>query len=176
MERRGVRRRRRRRRRRDYQAPRQPGPQQPPRLLPESPATPPPPPRTSRHRFRGRRYINIRGRRAVRLRKPGRRPGLPCRAQPQSRGWERRQRLPGSGRAKNGPRTSPFGGGEVAARRAGESGRRRLFPSATRAALHRLGSGLALVEQLQESVSGAGAGLQMRKFEVARRSEKWRCS
>lgn len=166
--------RRRRRRRRDYQAPKQPGAQQSPRLLPESPATPPPPPWTSRHRFRGSWYINIRGHRAVRLRKPGRRPGLSCRAQPQSRGWERTQRFPGRGRAKNGPRTSR--GGEVAARRAGESGRRRLFPSATRAALHRLGRGLALVEQLQESVSGAGAGLQMRKFEVARRSEKWRCS
>lgn len=46
--------------------PREPGAQPPPRLLPESPATPPLPPWATHHRFRGRRHINIRGRRAFR--------------------------------------------------------------------------------------------------------------
>jgi hypothetical protein len=72
------RRRRRRRRRRDYKASREQGTQPPPRLLPESPAKRSPPPQASRHHFRGRRHINIRGHSAIRLRKPGRRVFLVC--------------------------------------------------------------------------------------------------
>ena len=80
---------------------------------------------------------------------------------------ERTQWLARSGRPKTGPWTSRFRGGQVAARRAGESWRRAALTT-------RVGGGLALMEQLPES--GAGAGIQMRKFEVATRSEKWRCS
>lgn len=80
---------------------------------------------------------------------------------------ERTQWLARSGRPKTGPWTSRFRGGQVAARRAGESWRRAALTT-------RVGGGLALMEQLPES--GAGAGIQMRKFEVATRSEKWRYS
>ena len=65
--------------------PKQPGAQPPPRLLPESPATPPLPRRATRHSFRGRRHINIRGRRGPRLRKPRHPLGYACFSRPQFR-------------------------------------------------------------------------------------------
>lgn len=59
------------------------------------PATPPLPAWATRHRFRGGRHINIRGRRDVRLRKPGHWSGLSCLPQPQFRGGIECSGLPG---------------------------------------------------------------------------------
>lgn len=134
-ERSGGRRRRRRRRRRDYYKPGQPGAQPPPRLLPESPATPPLPASAARHGFRVRRRINIRGRRLLRLRKPRRGPGFLVSNNRSFAGESTVKRPSGRGLPKTGPRACFFLRREVAAQRAGESGRWRPLPPATRAAL-----------------------------------------
>lgn len=131
----GRRRRRRRRRRRDYYKPGQPGAQPPPRLLPESPATPPLPASAARHGFRVRRRINIRGRRLLRLRKPRRGPGFLVSNNRSFAGESTVKRPSGRGLPKTGPRACFFLRREVAAQRAGESGRWRPLPPATRAAL-----------------------------------------